>query len=163
MKAALFPTLLAVVGGNWRQYCGSGGTLGVPCSCSVWQVCKPKSRIQDLVRLNHVGQPYLVALYLTELDIVSLAGAIRVVENLEGQWLPLVRQLMVPLKYMMSTPTAIQQLSLSYNVPKGMWEAVETRIYTFSNVAALDAVFASVETNVWKLLQQAEEWNTPSK
>ncbi|KAK7026565.1 hypothetical protein R3P38DRAFT_2705473 [Favolaschia claudopus] len=97
----------------------------------------------------------------TELDIVSLAGAIRVVKK--GQWLPLVRRLMVPLKYMMSTPSAIQQLALSYNVPKGMGEAAETRIYTFSNVAALDAVFDSVQTNVWKLPQRAEEWNTPSK
>ncbi|KAJ7258525.1 hypothetical protein C8J57DRAFT_1515837 [Mycena rebaudengoi] len=93
-------------------------------------------------------------------DIVSLANALRAVKN--GQWLPMVRRLILPINFMRSQKGYLQTLEVNYNQPLPVGEQPQSYRYKFSDVAALDKVFDSVQTNDIVLEERSPKWDEPS-
>ncbi|KAJ6613044.1 hypothetical protein B0H10DRAFT_2222607 [Mycena sp. CBHHK59/15] len=94
-----------------------------------------------------------------EEDILSIANALREVKH--GQWLPLVKHLMIPIQFLHRLKGGIlPKLPLFYNVPKPVGEAPETYQYHFCNIVQLDTVFDSIETNYPKLPARSLEWDS---
>ncbi|KAJ7470612.1 hypothetical protein FB451DRAFT_345152 [Mycena latifolia] len=96
-----------------------------------------------------------------EEDVISLANALREVKH--GQWLSLVRKLMVPIHHLATLPPSVfSKLSLHYNIPKQTGEDPETRHYFFQETEDLDTLFSEIETNYPKLPTRSPEWCSPS-
>ncbi|KAJ7253460.1 hypothetical protein C8J57DRAFT_1519188 [Mycena rebaudengoi] len=93
-------------------------------------------------------------------DIVSLANAMRAVKN--GQWLPMVRRLILPINFMRSQKGYLQTLEVNYNQPLPVGEQPQSYRYKFSDVAALDKVFDSVQTNDIVLEERSPKWDEPT-
>ncbi|KAJ7667363.1 hypothetical protein B0H17DRAFT_1251658 [Mycena rosella] len=97
----------------------------------------------------------------TEEDIISAANALREVKH--GQWLPLVRRLMIPLRHLSQLPIwERNNLNLHFNIPKRNGEDSQSMQYTFSDTKNLDKLFDAIETNYPKLPARSVEWDSPS-
>lgn len=98
----------------------------------------------------------------TPADLISLGAALRVVKRQsrmlttfiladlphlsDGQWLPMVRRLMVPLHYMRNDQGYIQTLNLQYYQPYVHGKTQELKIFSFINMDILDDIYKDVET-----------------
>ncbi|KAJ7802679.1 hypothetical protein B0H13DRAFT_1931733 [Mycena leptocephala] len=60
-----------------------------------------------------------------------------------------------------SMANALRAVKLTYNVPVQVGEEPQMQSLSFSDVKELDSIFASVETNVYKLPFHSSEWNLP--
>ncbi|KAJ7771977.1 hypothetical protein DFH07DRAFT_953265 [Mycena maculata] len=90
-------------------------------------------------------------------DIGSLANAIRQVKH--GMWLPMVRRLMIPIKFMQSHEGYLCSLRLNYDVPVGVLEEPRSELIPFHDVSRLDGILDQVETNLYKLPPRSVEWS----
>ena len=64
----------------------------------------------------------------------------------DGKWLPMVRQLMVPIHHMRSLEGPLQNLVLHYKVPKVQGEASETLSFHFWDLDQTDEIFDRIVT-----------------
>ncbi|KAJ6470804.1 hypothetical protein C8R47DRAFT_753693 [Mycena vitilis] len=94
-----------------------------------------------------------------EADIISVACALREVRH--GQWLPLVRRLMVPINQLYRTPSTLFSFVLYHNIPKSE-SPPEMKVYSFRDKEELDQVFSAVETHYPVLPDRSAEWNSPN-
>ncbi|KAJ6471229.1 hypothetical protein C8R47DRAFT_1077328 [Mycena vitilis] len=90
-------------------------------------------------------------------DIESLAKALRRVKH--GMWLPMVRRLMIPIKYMQSHNGLLQSLRLNYDEPVGVAEQPRSELISFDEIPRMDQVLDGVETNLLKLPARSAEWS----
>lgn len=61
-------------------------------------------------------------------------------------WLPMVRQLMIPIKYMQSHTGLLQTLRLNYDVPVGVAEEPRSELISFDDIPRMDGILDRVET-----------------
>ncbi|KAJ7654486.1 hypothetical protein DFH06DRAFT_1329760 [Mycena polygramma] len=142
------------------------------------QYGKPRSTFSDWVHFGHrllllcaAGTMYMLPIIAaldlrteitrrcTTTDLLSLAAALRVDQFVDGQWLPMVRRLMIPIHYQQSSTGYIQMLSLQYRKLYVPGKAEDTQVISFGDLTLLDAIYDRVQTNYQILPSRSPEWH----
>ncbi|KAJ6450037.1 hypothetical protein C8R47DRAFT_336271 [Mycena vitilis] len=92
----------------------------------------------------------------TARDLISVASALRSVKH--GQWLPMVRRMMVPLHYMRGCAGWIQSFTLHYTLPCKQGADAETKVLHLYDMKELDGIYDDVQTNYVRLPERSAEW-----
>ncbi|KAF8145356.1 hypothetical protein K438DRAFT_1991879 [Mycena galopus ATCC 62051] len=95
----------------------------------------------------------------SEEDILSVACALR--QTKHGQWLPLVRRLMVPLNHLHKHPSSGLSSMRIYFKDQGDTDT-DISSYTFDQIEKLDNLFSEIETHYPRLPVRSKEWNNTS-
>ncbi|KAJ7734998.1 hypothetical protein B0H16DRAFT_1765498 [Mycena metata] len=93
---------------------------------------------------------------MQEIDLECLGSLIREVHH--GEWLPMVKRLMLPTNYMRQAPGYLQTLKLSYKVPVQTDEEPKTLVFGFNDIAISDEIFDGVQANLKKETEREVVW-----
>ncbi|KAF7375591.1 hypothetical protein MSAN_00447700 [Mycena sanguinolenta] len=85
-----------------------------------------------------------------------------IIAALDGQWLPLVWCLMVPLHYMRNVGGYIRSLRLYYHSPVADDQPSQCQTISLADQVLLEEIYSNIETNCLKLPVQSSEWEAPT-